>query len=148
MLYSLVLPFLVGTFSVLQNAINKNISSRVSLPLSLLVNNAFVLLLSVLLFFAARAIPAESLPEIFRPKGSMADFSVRYLVPGLCGFLLITLAPWAIQRAGATRVFIGIVVAQIVMSMLWDFLVEAIPFTPTRLVGALLAVAGAILAAR
>lgn len=148
MLYSLVLPLLVGTFSVVQNALNKQISPRISLPLSLLVNNAFVLFLSVAFFFALRTVPDETLPAMFRTRNGITDFSLKFLVPGLCGFLLITLAPFAIERAGATRVFIGIVVAQIAVSMLWDAFAESIPVSPTRLAGAALAMAGAWLASR
>jgi uncharacterized membrane protein YdcZ (DUF606 family) len=148
MLFSLVLPLLVGTFSVIQNTLNKQISNRISLPLSLLLNNALVLVLSAALFLALRTVPDEALPAMFRTRNGISDFSLKFLVPGLCGFLLITLAPWAIQRAGATRVFIGIVVAQIVVSMLWDLLAEAIPLSPTRLLGAGLAIAGAWLASR
>jgi len=148
MLFSLVLPLFVGTFSVVQNALNKQISNRISLPLSLLLNNAFVLLLSIAFFFALRTVPDETLPAMFRTRNGITDPSAKFLVPGLCGFLLITLAPFAIERAGATRVFIGIVVAQIVVSMLWDSYAEAIPLTPTRLAGAGLAMAGAWLASR
>ncbi|RZA05934.1 MAG: hypothetical protein EOP11_11580 [Proteobacteria bacterium] len=148
MLYSLVLPLFVGTCSVIQNALNKQISNRISLPLSLLVNNLLVLLLSVALFFTLRLWPDDALPAMFRTRAGIQDFSLKFLVPGLCGFLLITLAPYAIEKAGATRVFIGIIVAQIVVSILWDFVAEAIPLSPTRLAGAALGLAGAWLASR
>jgi uncharacterized membrane protein YdcZ (DUF606 family) len=148
MIYSLILPLFVGSLTVLQNTLNKDVAARLSLQLSLLVNNLFVLALSVVLFITLAMVPPASLPDIFRPKGGFADFQWRYLATGLCGFLFITFTPWAVERAGAVRVFIGIVVAQIVVSMLWDYYAESLPLSTNRVLGALLALGGALLASR
>jgi uncharacterized membrane protein YdcZ (DUF606 family) len=148
MIFSLFLPLVAGALTVLQNTINKDVSSKISLQLSLLINNAFVLLLSVVLYLALAKLPADSLPFLFRPKAGLGDFSWRFLAPGLCGFIFITIMPLAVEKAGAVRVVIGLIVAQIIVSMLWDYFAESLPLNFNRIAGAALALAGAILATR
>lgn len=146
MLFSVVLPLMIGALGVLQNTFNRKYADTIGLPMALVVNNLVLLGLSIGLFWALRLVPEASLPEIFRHRSGFA-FSPRYILPGLFGMLIITTAPWAIQRVGATRVFIGIIAAQIVVSLLWDYF-EAEPVSGQRILGAALALAGALLAAR
>lgn len=146
MLFSLVLPLLAGALGVLQNAVNRKFADSLSLPFALVVNSLVLLAASCVLYGALRAWPAESLPEIFRPRANWGGVSLAHLLPGLFGFTIITVLPWAIQRAGATRVFIGIVVAQIAVSLLWDVFAENLALSPTRIFGAALALVGAVVA--
>lgn len=148
MLFSVVFPLLIGSFGVLQNTINKKYAETLGMPAALIVNNIVLLSCSLLLFFAIRLVPSENLPEIFRQKETFTSVGVRHLIPGLLGFFIITCAPWAIERVGAVRVFIGIIAAQVVVSLLWDIFVDAVPVSPTRAVGAVLALVGALLATR
>ena len=146
MLFSLVLPLLAGALGVLQNAVNRRFADSLSLPFALVVNSVVLLVASGVLYGAVRVWPADSLPEIFRPRAPWGEISPSHLLPGLFGFTIITVLPWAIQRVGATRVFIGIVVAQIAVSLLWDLLAENLPLSPARVLGATLALAGAVVA--
>ncbi len=147
MIFSLFLPLLIGATGVLQNTLNRKIAAGIGLPLALLVNSFTLVLLSVALFFCLRLVPNENLPEIFR---SRTEWSLGWknLLPGFFGFFIIATAPLAIGRVGATKVFIGVIVAQIIASILWDFYAEALPISSTRLIGAALALAGALLAVR
>jgi len=148
MLFSLFFPLIIGSFGVLQNTINRKIATTMGLPLALVINNLILLACSILLFFILRFAPAGWAPDIFREKNGLSAFTWVHFLPGLFGFFIIAIAPWAIERAGATRVFIGIIVAQIVVSLLWDFYVESMPVSPSRFAGAALALAGAFLAIR
>jgi uncharacterized membrane protein YdcZ (DUF606 family) len=148
MIYLFLFPLLIGAFGVLQNTVNKKVGDVIGLPSALVINNLVLLGCSLLLFFALRLAPEGSLPELFRQKGNFTDYGWKTLLPGLFGFFIITTAPWAIDRAGAARVFIGIIVAQVLVSLLWDYYAESIPVSPTRLAGAALALAGALLAVR
>jgi len=148
MLHSFVLPLLIGAFGVLQNTLNKKIAGTMGLPLALVINSLVLLACGIGMVFAIRLLPAESVPEMFRAKGGLGEMSAKVLVPGLLGFFIVATAPWAIERAGATRVLIGIIVAQIVVSMLCNFYADGVPLQPTRLAGAALALAGAFLAIR
>lgn len=142
------LSLLMGTTGVLQNTINRKIAANWGLPITLVVNSVVMLVISVSVFFLLR-IPAEgSLPEMLRPKGSIAGFSWLHILPGLFGYVIICCIPVAVSRVGATKIFIAIIGAQIVTSMLWDFWFEGINATPTRIAGAILAFLGALLTMR
>jgi len=65
-----------------------------------------------------------------------------YLLPGICGFALVMGIPWAIPRIGATRVFLFVVVGQMIASLVWDLIVEKKTPDIQRLVGAALAIGG------
>jgi uncharacterized membrane protein YdcZ (DUF606 family) len=142
------LSLVVGAFGVLQNTINRKIAVDWGIPLTLVVNGAVILSLSLVVFFLL-TIPAQnSLPEFFRPRTSLAGFSWLVLVPGVLGYAIVIFVPFAVSQLGATRVFIAIIAAQIVVSMLWDRLYEGIIMSPQRLVGAALAFIGALLTLR
>ena len=69
-----------------------------------------------------------------------------FLLPGIIGFLLITMLPLAISRAGALAVFLALIAGQVVAGMLWDALREGrMPDVP-RVAASLLVIAGAALA--
>jgi uncharacterized membrane protein YdcZ (DUF606 family) len=148
MIFPMILSLVIGAVGVFQNTLNKKLSEVMSLPLALVVNNLILLACSVSLFLAVKFFPEAQLPELLRTKGNWQAGGWKILLPGIFGFFIIAVAPWAIEKAGATKVFIGIIVAQIVASILWDYFAENVPASPIRLAGALLAFLGAILATR
>lgn len=148
MILPLLFSLAIGALGVLQNTMNKKLSEVMSLPLALVVNNIILLACSLGFFFVVRLLPESALPELLRDKGSWQAGGWKILLPGAFGFFIIAAAPWAIEKAGATKVFIGIIVAQIVASILWDQLVESIPASPVRIAGAVIAFLGALLAVR
>jgi uncharacterized membrane protein YdcZ (DUF606 family) len=147
MIYSVILPFFMGAFGVLQNSLLKRQANSVGLPLGLLVNNLVLLTCSCLLLLLLQFIANESLPDIFRPRQGWAAVGVRHLLPGILGFLIISLLPLAIERVGAMRVFVVVVAAQVAVSALWDFYLEAIPVSGWRIAGGALTLLGAAMAA-
>lgn len=147
MLFSLLIPFLIGTCAVLQSGLNKKFAETMGLGSAILVNNIVILCVSAVAITITRLVPESALPELFRARSDWS-WQWKLLIPGSLAFVIITMAPWAISRAGATRVFIGIIAAQIVVSLLWDYWAEALPVSPSRMLGALLALAGALLAVR
>lgn len=148
MIYSIIIPLLIGSFGVLQNTLNKNIAANMGLPLALVINN-IVLLLSSLFFFFILKLPGDDrLPGIFRTKLTENFWNPQYVVPGLLGFFIIVTAPWSIEKVGATKVFVMIIVAQVVTSLAWDYWVESTAMPPMRLAGALIAAIGAFIAVK
>lgn len=137
---------LMGALGVLQNTLNKHYAASLGFGLTLLVNGIVLCACSVAFFLALRAIPAESLPEIFRPVAAARGLRPFDVLPGIFGFLIISSLPWVIERQGATRVFIAIIAAQLVTSMFWDLLVEGASVGGWRAAGAGLALLGALLA--
>ncbi|NUM87713.1 MAG: DMT family transporter [Bdellovibrionales bacterium] len=143
-----LLAFVVGSLGVFQNTVNKLISDGWGLPLTLVANGVVLLGASTVFFLVLRLFPEESLHPLFRPRANLAGLSWIHLLPGLFGLIVITIIPYAIDRVGATRIFIALVAAQIAASMAWDRFTAGSEISPQRLLGAGLAFAGAILAAR
>lgn len=141
-----ILSLLIGTLGVLQNTLNKQFSLSLGLGRAVLVNGFVLFGCSVAFFFLLRAIPQESLPTLFRPVADARGLRPHDILPGLFGFLIIVTCPWVIEKLGATRVFIAIIAAQLVVSMLWDWQAEGLPPSVWRFAGGALALAGACLA--
>lgn len=148
MVFSILIPLCIGALGVLQNTINKKAAMSLGVPVAIAVNGVVLGVAALLFLFVVRFVPESSLPDLFRPKAGLETLGWRHLIPGIFGFLIIITAPSAIERVGATRVFIGIIVAQIAVSILWDYYAESLPIPPLRILGAVLALAGALLAAR
>ena len=144
MIWSLFVPLLMGALGVLQNTINKKVADSIGLSLALLVNSFVLLAMGLILLLVG--FYSNALPELFRSKLSFDVLQWKYMVPGFFGFTIIATLPIAIQRAGATKVFIGIIVGQILVSLLWDYAVDSIPVHPLKLAGAFLALVGAVIA--
>ncbi len=110
------------------------------------MNGLVVFACGALFFAGLRLFPTDSLPNMYRPVVGARAFAAYDVLPGLFGFFIIAAMPWAIERVGATRVFIGIIAAQLVVSLLWDFYVEGIRVSAWRIAGGALALAGTALA--
>lgn len=142
----LLLPLVIGAFSVLQNVLNRRIAPSLGLDWALVVNGLVVFACASLLFAGVRFLDPETLPPIFRPVAGSRPLAAYDVVPGALGFLIIAGMPWAIERLGATRVFVGVIAAQLVVSLLWDYYVEDIRVSLFRVAGGALALAGTALA--
>jgi bacterial/archaeal transporter family-2 protein len=142
----IAISLLMGALGVLQNTLNKQFSSTLGLPVTLLVNGFTLCACSLLFFFALRMVPAEALPEMFRPMAGVRGVRPYDVLPGIFGFVIISSLPWVLEKQGATKVFIAIIAGQLVVSMLWDLLVEGSPVDGMRAAGAALALIGAIVA--
>ncbi len=142
----LAISLLMGALGVLQNTLNKQYASSIGMPWTILVNGITLCTCGILFFFALRLLPAESLPEIFRPVAGARGLRPYDVLPGIFGFVIISSLPWVLERQGATRVFIAIVAGQLVVSLLWDLFVEGSAVDARRAAGAGLALVGALLA--
>ena len=132
-----ILPFLLGILAVLQAGLNRILSKSHALPSVVFFNNSVVLGFSLLtwLFFQKWGAPTF--------KGSplgVHSFQWWYLLPGLAGFLFVLLLPHSIARLGASRVFIMLVLAQIIGGFMWDMYVENQSLSFFRYLALLLAV--------
>jgi transporter family-2 protein len=128
MFLAFIAPLCIGFLGVLQNTWNKQISEKLGLLQAIIVNNIVLLAGGILLYFGAKLLPESSLPDLMRVKAN-SEWQWRFLLPGLAGLFIIIVAPLAISRVGAVRVFVGIVAAQLVTSLLWDWLAEDLPVT-------------------
>jgi len=139
----ILLPLLIGTFIVLQSAFNRQISAEIGLAPAVLFNSAVVLAASVVFYLLTRAFQTAGMAEA--PGAAGFNFRAWYVVPGLLGFGIVAGLPWGIERFGALKVFVGLIAAQLVASLIWDATVELRPVTLIRAGGSLIAFLSATL---
>jgi transporter family-2 protein len=133
-----LMPILVGSCIVAQGMFNKNIASVWKMSSVVLLNMSISLLLSCGFFLYQRyAAPVAS---------AFPEFKWWFLLPGIFGFLVVTLTPLAIAELGAFRVFLVTVTTQLLLSIAVDSVVHRIPLTWGRIIGAGLSIAGVFLA--
>jgi uncharacterized membrane protein YdcZ (DUF606 family) len=145
MRFVLLLPVVLGAVMVLQGAFNKQIMAHWGLGSVVVFNSVFVLLFSLFYMVVAWGAP-QLLPGDLGNGGQLSQVRWWWLLPPVCGMAIITLMPVAIQRLGALKVFVVVVAAQMVVSMIWDGLVEGQGPTAGRVVGAALVAVGVVVA--
>lgn len=136
---ALIVPLVLGAAGVMQAVLNRHVAASWGLGPASVLNMVIALLLA--LAFVGAAYSGRIDGELGRVSVDLARFRWWWLVPGMFGFGLVAGLPWAISKLGALPVFVGVVAAQMVTSLLWDALAEGVSITPSRLCGGLLAVA-------
>ena len=139
-------PVVVGLAVVLQGGFNRQVSTQWGLATTVFVNGIVFLVVSLILWGAMKLRP-EMLPREFLPAASPGSVAAwRVILPGIFGVVIVTGLPWAIARMGALGAILILLVTQLAVSMVWDLVVEDVPVQPMRVIGAVLALAGAWLA--
>lgn len=140
----LLLPTLLAAAFLCQAILNRRLSESLGLAGAVLVNASVFFVAAALLWTATRLIPGL-FPDFLKPGDTGIDAKAVWIVPGVCGFLWVLGAPWALQNLGPSRTFILLVGSQIVLSVLADrWIFDLEPGWNTWL-GAVLALAGAVL---
>lgn len=134
----------VGFCILIQGVLNRQFSVSYGLSTATFVNALVFALLAFILFVVAQKVPL-SFPEFLPPKITHYEFRLWHLIPGMCGFAIVMLTPWSIHHLGAASVFVLIVSAQILFSVLWDYTFGSISFSIMKIVGLILVLAGAII---
>ena len=129
-----LLPAFLGMAAVLQAGLIRRISAQFGWVQATLLNTVVVLLCVL----AAQLATGRKL--------SVDGFRLWFLLPGLLGFCLITIGPWAIARWGAAHTFSLLIAGQLAMSLLWDHTVEGFSPSPVRVGGVFVVAFGAWLA--
>ncbi len=132
-----ILPLLVGMAGILQGGINRHMSETLGLVHALLLGNILVLLYTVLLYFGVVKSP-EFFPDFFKVKAHLLTFKWWYIIPSICGFVIVLGIPVGISQLGAVKVTVLIVAAQMVTSILWDIFIEKLPINTMKGAGILL----------
>ena len=141
---ALIITFCIGLSTVLQGSLNKQLARTWGLSPAVVFNNIVIFTTGLLLYALVRMSP-QRFPELFKPKEAMGQMNWWYVLPGLFGLAVVTGIPWAISQIGALKVFLIVVAAQMVGSVLWDIYVENIPLNNFRALGVLLALSGALI---
>lgn len=133
------LPFLVGAVTVLQGGLNKQLLSQYDLLEITLLNTAITLFAAIIVFFVWNQF------EPIKLRLNYPDFRFWFIIPGICGLMVVLGIPFGINKLGATKLFVGIVAAQLIGGILWDSRVEAMSIGWNRILGACLALGGVLM---
>jgi transporter family-2 protein len=134
---------LAGVAAACQGAANGALASRAGLGATLVLNSVAVMAGSLLLFFATGG-----------PRGLSAAAGApwSHYLGGICGFAIIASMALAVPRIGSALVLSLMVLGQGAMALAIDHLglfgLKQVPFSGTRVAGAVLVVAGVALLRR
>ncbi len=142
MYWYLSLPIIVGAITVIQGGMNREVAESWGLP-GMMVLNSVMYLLASLAFFAIAKFQLVPLSPVLRDKDSFVDFSWWYLIPGAFGFIIVLGIPMAIAKFDTLKVFICLVAAQMIASLLWDKYIDGIELSFTRVLAATITLVGA-----
>ena len=141
MIWPVVLPFALGFAAVLQAAINRQVGNHWGTLVTSAASGVVLALTAMSIFAIVRLVPT------FHGAGvqPISNPAWWWLLPGVLGFGLVAGLPLAMDRIGATRVFLLMVAGQMVASLAWDTLSAGRGVNLVRLAGVGLAVVGATL---
>lgn len=141
--FPFLLPLVLGAFTVLQAGLNRKIGGRAGLPAAVLLNAVWLATMATAVFFLlSRDEAGEKIQNLFR------GFSWWYLLPGFFGLSLVWGIPESIKAVGAQTTFVLLIAAQMAMSVYWDWRVEGLAIPMAKVMGCVLAWAGALLVLR
>jgi len=137
-----LLPFAVGICSVMQGVLNRRMAGDWGIGWAILLNSLVVIVLAVGLV-AFNIYPGRmSFGEM------VSSLKWWHFLPGFFGMAIIVFIPLSISKLGALNSFLILISSQILVSGLWDKLVEGMTLSWTRMLGASLALLGAWLATK
>lgn len=141
---ALLITIVLGLGSVLQATLNRELSLGWGLaPAGLL--NMFVAFV-VGLGFLALCVQRGATDGLFRVNFDLSLWRWWWVLPGLFGAGIVFGLPWALQKLGALSMFVALVATQVCASAAWDHFVVGTALSTSRLIGAVLAVLGVVLA--
>lgn len=133
-LLGVIVPFALGAIGLLQGALNRKIASHLGVTQTTLITNLGTVTLCLIAYFSARNFP-EYLHPMFQIKMPITTYKWWYVIPPVFGFLIISGMPYAISEFGAVKVTVGLIAAQMVVSVLWDLFVEGIGLNTFKIIG-------------
>lgn len=139
---NLLLPVILGFFSIFQNVINRQLGTRYGMPWTILVNSTAFLVFSVLLYFATLQWP-ERFDGTWVAK-ERTFLNGWFWLAGFMGWAITILLPFTMTKVSTATVFMAFVTSQMLFSLVFDVVFFKLPITPMQAVGSLLALIGVI----
>jgi uncharacterized membrane protein YdcZ (DUF606 family) len=138
-------PYLVaisaGISTVFQGGLNRAVAEKTSLSFSVFWNT-LVFCFAAAIFFAVDQM--RSTTE-FRLAQWPSKFEWWSLLPGLLGLVIVAGIPLSLGKIGATRVFIIIVLTQLIVALAWDSYIQGTLPDLKQIAGIILAVISVLL---
>lgn len=135
------LPLLLGSILVIQTGLNEQMQQHISFAHTLLINNlVFISLTCILLFIQYNY--QELLPTQFNP-GKPLIIKWWFIIPGIFGALYVAGNILSFGTVGAAHTTILVVIAQLIISILWDYFMKNQSLEWKQVFGAVLTMIGA-----
>ncbi|MDO9181193.1 MAG: DMT family transporter [Bacteriovorax sp.] len=132
--WTILLPLLIGCCGILQGTFNRQISTTIGVTQAALITNIGSLGICLFFYFYVKNF-SNSLPDFFQIKAPLTTYKWWYIFPPIFGFLIIAGIPFAIAKLGAVKVTVGLIAAQMITSIIWDFVVEDISLNIMKIIG-------------
>lgn len=136
------IPIALGVTVLTQGILNRQFGAAWGLSTAVLINAAVFFVLSALFFIIAKLWP-HLLPEFLRFRDPGTGFQWAFLIPGVCGFILVLGLPWALHNIGPSKSFLLLITSQILSSLVADQWIYAQPVSAMKWVGGFITVIGA-----
>jgi len=137
--YSLVIPLILGTIGILQGTINRQVATHIGVAQATLITNLATVIICFIFYFYAKS-NTELLPEIFHVKAPITIYKWWFIFPPLFGFLIVAGMPFAFYKLGAVKVTVLLIAAQMVTSVIWDYIIDDIGLNLYKVIGIIFAV--------
>ncbi len=134
----------MGLASVTQSGLNKRLAEKAGLAGTLHISNLVVLIGGVVILSLVATLSHGEFSQVLKTKFSFRAITWWFLVPGLMGLFIITMAPYAIHKIGALPVFVAMIFGQVIGSAVWDYFIEGTPIDRWRVIGCALTLMGAV----
>lgn len=132
--WTILLPILLGCVGILQGAINGQISNTIGVAQTTLITNIGTVIICLVFYFVVKSY-SHLFPEYFQIKVPITTYKWWYVFPPLFGFIIIAGMPFAIARLGAVKVTVGLIAAQMIVSVLWDMMVQGVGLNLMKVIG-------------
>lgn len=130
----LSLPLLIGCCGILQGTINRLVANYIGVTQAALITNIGSLIICLVFYFFAKSY-SQLLPDFYQIKAPLTTYKWWFIFPPLFGFLIIAGIPYVIAKLGAVKVTVGLIAAQMITSVIWDFFVEDIALNAMKITG-------------
>ncbi len=109
------------------------------------MNNFIIVIYSLVFFLVLKYFYQGSNPILKAKWPDLSAFQWWWLVPGICGFAIVFGAPYMISKIGAAKVFLSLILGQMIGSIMWDIYVEKLNIPMMRWIGLVVSTIGAII---
>lgn len=141
---TIIIPLFLGCIGILQGAINRQVSMQIGLAQASLITNLATVIMCTFFYLIVKKNPLL-FPSFFQLKAEFFTYKWWYIFPPIFGFLIVTGMPYAISEIGAVKVTVGLIAAQMITSVIWDYFVDNITLNPLKIGGIVSALLSVIL---
>ncbi len=136
--FELIIPIFLGTIGILQGTINKEVAEYVGVAHATLITNLVTVVMCTIFYFLVKNYE-NAFPSEFHIKSEFLTYRWWFIFPAIFGFLIVAGMPFAISKLGAVKVTVGLIAAQMLTSVFWDYFIEDLSLNIYKVFGIIFA---------